>query len=401
MSNAELVPVLILGGHANALSIARSLGQKGIVVSISEEENCLAFKSKYCKKSYPVPTGQTAMDFWYDLLLINKCDELSGCAIMVGSDLAVEFMSAHKTALSKNYILDDFDPDIQLAMLNKQKTLELAEQCGCAIPAFWNINTIKDVEQVIGDVTYPVMIKPINSHLFQKQFIGKKYLLANSRSELLNHIKQVLDKNLQLMVTEMIQGADDMSSSYHTYINESGEHLFHYTHKINRRFPKNSGIGTLHTTTYDPNVAEMGRRFFNGINYRGMGHIEFKYDVRDKQLKVIECNPRFSAALAISTKSGLDMSYLIYCHMVGSPLAKNRTYRTNVKSWMVLQDIFALKQLLALGEISYLKWLKSLFGSGLVFPYFRLSDPMPFFAIIYRYSNSIFIKIKKRWIKRV
>ena len=40
----------------------------------------------------------------------------------------------------------------------------------------------------------------------------------------------------------------------------------------------NRGGGCYHETKWLPETAELGRRFFTGIGFRGMGNIEFKRD---------------------------------------------------------------------------------------------------------------------------
>ena len=331
MSQTITHPVLILGGQENALSLTRSFGRKGIPVYVSGMENCFATKSRYCKGSYPVPDFNSAKGYWSDLLLTDQHPELRNCVIMVGSDIAIEFVADNKEALAERYLLDDHNPEIHLAMLDKQKTLELGKNAGCPTPAFHNIDTMDDVERIKDDLLFPIMIKPIHSHLFQRHYKWKKYLIANNPEELVEMIQGMLDKSLECMVTEMIPGPDDLQSSYFTYMDAEGNELFQYTHRIIRRHPKNSGTGCLHVSDWLPDTAEMGQRFFKGIGFRGMGHIEFKHDLRDGQLKIIECNPRFSAAQSIVVKSGLDMAYLMYCHITGHPMPSDRSYRKGVR----------------------------------------------------------------------
>jgi len=279
--------------------------------------------------------------------------------------------------------MDDFNPTTHLAMLDKQKTLELAKDARCPIPAFYNIDSIEDVESIMDTVMFPAMIKPLHSHLFQRHYLWKKYLVANNKDELRDRVKTLLDKDLELMVTEMIPGSDDLQSAYYTYMDDQGNELFQYTHRIIRRYPKNSGNGCLHITEWIPETAEMGQRFFKGIDYRGMGHIEFKHDLRDGKLKIIECNPRFSAAQAIVVKSGLDMAYIIYCHLTGKPLPEDTSYKDGVRRWMVVLDILSFCELRRFGELTFIGWLKSIKGPPLVFPYFSMDDPMPFIARIW------------------
>ncbi len=395
MNTNKNIPVLILGGQENTISLARSFGRRGIPVYISAQFDSPTFKSRYCLKSYPYPAKTKPDVFWEELLLSNKHPELKGCVIMVCSDHAVEYIAHNKKALTEYFIMDNNIPEIDLAMLNKQKTLILGKSAGCPAPAFYNIDVLEDVDTVKNTILFPVMIKPLHSHLFQQHFKNKKYLTANDKEELRNNVKSLLDKDLELMVTEMIPGADDLQSAYYTYMDEEGNELFQYTHKIIRRYPKNSGNGCLHVTEWLPETAEMGQRFFKGIGFRGMGHIEFKHDVRDGQLKIIECNPRFSAAQAIVAKSGLDMAYIIYCHLTGKPLPEKTSYKIGVRRWMVLLDCLSLIELRRLGEITTIEWLKSIKGPALVFPYFSLDDPGPFLAKIWAdFSSAVSKRLK-------
>lgn len=395
MTDTITHPVLILGGQENALCLTRSFGRRNIPVYVIARENCFALRSRYCRKQYPIPTGADEEEFWFDLLLSGKCPELKNSVIMVGSDEAVEFVAQHKEALSQRYMLDDSMPDLALAMLDKPKTLELGRQAGCDTPAFHIIDDLEDIEKILDTVIFPTMLKPVHSHLFARVFKPKKYLIANNHDELLALGQSLLDKKIQFMVTEIIPGPDDLQSSYHTYINEKGESLFQYTHQVIRRYPKNSGPGCLHVTDWLPSTAEAGKRFFEDIGYRGMGHIEFKYDTRDQKLKIIECNPRFSAAQAISVKSGLDMAYIIYCHVTGQVIPEQATYKMGVRRWMGARDIFAFFELRRLGEITLMQWLTSILAPSptlLTFPYFSLSDPWPFLTRVW--SDILEIAIK-------
>ena len=169
------------------------------------------------------------------------------------------------------------------------------------------------------------------------------------------------------MVTEMIPGPDHLQSSYFTYMTKNGEELFEYTHNIIRRYPKNSGGGGLHIAKWMPETAKMGKQFFKGIGYQGMGHIEFKQDLRDGKLKIIECNPRFSAAQATVVNSGVDMAYLIYCHLASIETPPFKGYTNGARRWSVMQDCFAYLELRRLGEITFFDWVKSIIGTPFVF----------------------------------
>ena len=73
-----------------------------------------------------------------------------------------------------------------------------------------------------------------------------------------------------------------------------------------------TGNACYHISSWEPEAADLGEKFFRGINLRGLGNIEFKRDLRDGKLKVIECNARFTAAQELLNRSGMDISEIIY-----------------------------------------------------------------------------------------
>lgn len=385
------VPVLILGGQENTLCLVRSFGKRGIPVYVVARPDCLAIKSRYCTACWAVPEGRSEEEFWNALLLKQAPAPLQGSLIFPASDEALGWVADERAALAQRYRLDEAEPGMQRAMLSKLETLTLARQAGCPTPAFHRVESLADLDSIDASLMFPIMIKPVHSHLFRRHYPLDKYLMANDWKELRLRVKEMLDRGLALIVTEMIPGPDDLQSAYFTYMTADGRELFRYTHNIIRRYPSNSGSACLTITRKMPETAEMGRRFFQGIGFRGMGHVEFKRDPRDGRLKIMECNARTSAAQAIVTKSGLDMPWLIYDYLVNGNFAPRDGYREGVRRWWFLLDLQAFLELRRRGKLSFPAWLHSVKGPPLVFPYFSLSDPVPFIHKAWR-DLSYFVK---------
>ena len=373
-------PVLLMGGMQNTLSIVRSLGRERVSVSVSSATDCLALHSRYCADTYPYPVGIAPGAFWNELLL-SEPKPLRGAMLLTCSDDAIEFVADNKEALRKHYVVDESIPELQHAMLDKQRTLELAQEAGCPVPLFWNITLLEDVNGIKDSVTFPVMIKPIHSHIFMRYYGGKKHLLANDFEELLAMVSGALGKGVEVMVCEIIPGPDTLLSSYYTYLDDSGNALFHFTKKVIRRFPVNSGGATYHITEWDQETAELGERFFRGIKFRGLGNIEFKRDLRDGNLKVIECNPRFTAAQELLVQSGMDIALVIYRRLSGQPAREIAGYRDHVRLLEPWRDYKAYKQLREMGEITFREWVKSIMHKQISSVY-RSDDLRPFFVKI-------------------
>jgi predicted ATP-grasp superfamily ATP-dependent carboligase len=370
----------------NALSAARSLGGSGVPVSICTFEHEPALSSRYCRHAYPIPVGADPQAHFADLLLGEEPWSAEASApgaaggskavVLYCSDDAIEFGARNHAALAEQYLLDFYVPEQQLALLDKMKTLELAEAVGCSLPSFWSISSESDLYAIKDAVVFPAMIKPIHSHVFQRE-TGKKFLPLDDPDDLVTLGKDVLARDLEFMVCEFVPGPDSLLCSYYTHIDNSGTQLFRFTKRVIRRSPPHSGRASFHATEWLPDVAAEGQRFFDGIGFRGMGNIEFKRDTRDGKLKVIEINARFTAAQELVTRAGIDMPCLIYRRLCGLDIPEQNGFREHLYLWYPGNDFDAFRDLRRTGDLTFVGWLKSVLGKRIVFPYFRLSDPLP------------------------
>lgn len=370
-------PVLILGGKENSLSLTRRYGRLGITVRASGPANCWALYSRYCREAFRIPHGAKARKYWERLLLAEGGERLDRHIILPCSDDAIEFVAEHHAALADRHILGSAFPELQLALLDKQRTLELAAAVGVPAPRFWSIASADDLAAIRDSVTFPVMVKPLHSHKFVRVFHQKLFIVEKDFSELAEKIRLATGHGLQVMVVEMIPGPDSLLSSYYTYLDRNGGHLFHFTKRIIRRFPANRGGACYHVTEWLPETAELGRKLFGGIGFRGLGNVEFKRDLRDGKLKVIEVNGRFTAAQELVVQSGAPIDLIVYCDLTGQPPPRFSSYRQELRYWYPLRDFLAFLELRGRGELSFAGWLKSLAPYRHVLPLASLRDPAP------------------------
>ncbi len=345
-------------------------------MGVSSGSHCLALKSRFCWKRLPIPDGRGPAEYWRDLLLEHPSPELEGCVVLACNDDALEFIAGHQSQLEQRYLLEENVPSLRRALLDKQRTLELAQGLGVPAPRFWEAATLEDVESLVPRVQFPAMIKPAHSHRFQRVFGGQKYLRAESGEDLVAGARAVLARGLQFLVCELVPGPDRLLSSYYTYIDGRGEALFHFTKSVFRRAPVNMGGACYHITEWLPETAALGESFFRGVGLRGLGNVEFKRDPRDGQLKLIESNARFTAAHELLVRCGMDTALIVYGHLVGRPVPRPREYRQNIRLWYPRQDFVAFRELRERGELSLVGWLRSI-AHRQVLPYFSLRDPWP------------------------
>lgn len=366
---------ILLGAQETALAVARSLGRRGVRVVVSGPDGALAMRSRFCAEAHSFPDPLRASAFWEELLLRRAATPLDGSVLLATCDEGLEFVATHHAPLARRYRLDMHQPQLHLALLDKRRTLELGRAAGVATPSYWSVEAPQDLERALAELRFPVLVKPIVSHVFRTIF-GCKHFTARDADELVRHARTALDANVAFMICEQIPGPDSLLSSYYTYLTPEGEALFHFTKRIVRRFPANEGGATYHLTEWLPQTAEAGRRFFSGIGFRGLGNVEFKLDRRDGALKLIECNARFTAAQALVALAGIDTAWLAYTRAAGGETPRIESYREHLCLWHPLNDYRAFRQLRRDAGLTTRAWLRSL-ARPKITPFFDRTDPWP------------------------
>jgi D-aspartate ligase len=371
------MPVVILGGKENALSLVRSLGRLGISVSVSGPDDCWALGSKFCMARYPVLEGMSPKKFWTSLLLGDDATITTPHVILPCCDMSLEFVAEHEVTLRKRFVFDGADAAQRLALLDKQRTLELAADAGTAAPKFWPVAREFGSDDEFEGCQFPLIVKPKNTFAFAKVFGRKFFLVQDSPVELRQRIQEAHDHGFDVSVVEQIPGPDDLLSSYYTYIDETGTPLFHFTKRVFRRYPVNSGGATYHTTEWLPETAQEGLKFFRNTGFRGLGNIEFKRDPRDGKLKIIEVNARFTAAEELAVQAGAPIDLIVYCHLTGQPVPTFEVYEADKRFWYPVKDFLSFLQMRQAGQLGLRGWVSSLNFSRHVSPLFDLSDLKP------------------------
>src|SRR5262245_30917569 len=98
-------PVVILGGEANALSVARELGRVGIKVYILCPADAFVRHSRFCEWiKVEGDCGQEAA--WAHFLLGPEADYLKGAVLLSCSDAGIQVLVRHRDQLAERFKLD-------------------------------------------------------------------------------------------------------------------------------------------------------------------------------------------------------------------------------------------------------------------------------------------------------
>jgi predicted ATP-grasp superfamily ATP-dependent carboligase len=367
----NLPPVIVLGGRANALSVARQLGRFGALVYALAEPGAFVVHSRYCRKLDA--GGDTGA--WERFLLGAESDFLRGAVLLACCDEGLELILARREELAERFLLDESNPAAQRTMLNKLATYRAAREAGVPTPGFWVAESREELDRVRGELSYPLIVKPRLSHVFERK-TGKKLLIVKDFGEVADAVAAIAETGTSAVLMEMIPGPDERLCSYYTYLDEESRPLFHFTKRIIRRYPLLTGTACYHVTDRIPEAAELGNRLFRHVGLRGLANVEFKRDARDGKLKLIECNARFTASDCLVARSGINLAAFVYCRLTGREPPAMDEYRVGMRLWDPVRDLQAGLAMRRAGEMTLWGWVKSV-RHRQTFPYFQWSDPGP------------------------
>jgi D-aspartate ligase len=377
MNRAQHKPsAIVLGGGANALSVARNLGRIGVAVYILNEPDAFVRHSRFCRWLNAPPTGREDRPAaWKRFLLGPESDFLRGAVILTCSDEGIEMIAAHRAQLAEKFLLDDSNPAAQLQMLNKLSTYQAAVEAGVPTPKFWIVDSPDQLQCIRDELVYPLVVKPRLSHVYEGA-CGKKLIVAKDYSGAVAATAQMLSMGAECLLMEMIPGPDDRLCSYYTYLDEQSRPLFHFTKRIIRRYPVLRGTACYHVTDWIPQAMELGNRLFHHVGLRGLANVEFKQDPRDGQLKLIECNARFTASDCLVARSGFNLAAFVYCRLTGRVIPPMQLRARNLRLWDPIRDFQAYLELRRTEEMTFTRWVVSVLHTQ-SFPFFQASDPLP------------------------
>jgi predicted ATP-grasp superfamily ATP-dependent carboligase len=368
--------VFTLGMGVNGLGIARSLGEAGIrVTGVAVAGWAPEFFSRYCERLVcpsPVSEPERVLE-----LLLAEGKRLERPAVLLpASDAFALFLSRHRAELRRRFLFALPSPSVSEALVDKRLQYGMAARLGIPCPRTFHPRSVADVERIKREIDYPAFLKPCASHLWAPVF-GVKGFRIDGPTDLERRLAEVAPSGLDVIVQAIVPGPSRNLYVVCTYVDDSNRPLVLYVQRRIRQYPTDFGNGALNESVHAPDVAELGAELLQRLEYRGLGCIEFKRDVRTGELKLIELNPRLNQGHIVATRCGANSPLIAYLDLTGQKPAPVTRYREGVRYLVVGKDVRAFLDLHRRGELGLLEWVRSALTAR-VFPYFDLRDPLPF-----------------------
>ena len=325
------------GQYIHTLSIVRYLRREGVYsYVVSNTKLSPALFSKYCEKGFIGPGPDNEEEFINFLKRVIRA-AAPDILIPVGA-LSTEVIAKNRDELDSFIKIELADYENIKIALNKKKTHALARKLGIPHPKTIYPETFAEVERISYSLDYPVVIKSL--------FEGGRPAYPNNRKELLGKYYEICDDyNFEEDSLPMIQEYIDNICSYcfaTLYQNGTCKRVFMYKHT--RWYPVKGGNGVNSIACYNQQVKELGVKLLNSLNWHGVAEVEFKWDEKNKEFKLIEINPKFWASVEAALRAGVNFGYYL-CEMAkGKELEYSEEYNRNLKFHFPSRELQHIKE---------------------------------------------------------
>lgn len=225
------------------------------------------------------------------------------------NDSSCYFVDNHREWFESKFELCLPSSNIIQTFTEKGKAEVKAQEAGLFVPKTQIINNAADIDRVVDEFVFPVILKPRATYL--KNTINfKTKIIENKENFTALVLKLIVDSNT-LLCQEFIPGGEQSSFYYLFFRTKEGLIYENMGRKV-LQAPPEGGIMAKGLVEYNSVLAEISKEFLNEINYIGIGGIEYKK--HNKRFYFIEMSVRLEGFFKIAEISGTPLAVFSYYH---------------------------------------------------------------------------------------
>lgn len=365
------------------VGMMRSLGRLGVpVYGIDASPDNAAFSSRYCRGKYVWNIeGEPEKTISFLHGVAQRLQERP--ILITNGDVISLFVADHASELQKSFLLRMPDGKLARALSHKWEMFRLAKEYGVPTAETLLPTSRQEVEECMGQglFKFPVLLKGADSALLEKK-TGVRMVLAQTEREALEKYDVLADpERPNLMLQEYIPGDEDSFWLFHGYFNAESDCLIGLSGRKLRQCPAYTGMTSFGVLLKNPELENTAKRFLKAVGYQGIVSMDYRFDHRDGQYKMLDVNPRIGACFRLlQDRQGLDVLRAYYLDLIGHPLPQGEI--SEGRKWVVENnDLLCFNRYRKDGQITFGKWLRSFRGTKET-AWFAWDDPIPFLLML-------------------
>lgn len=317
--------LLTIADYYGTLAAARSLGRSGVPVTIADPKRCsTANWSKFATERLVSPAVEDGERFIEWLIALGKRD--TKYALLPTSDDSAWLFSKYRGELERDFYLIQPPVDELYKLLNKCFLHQLCIECNVPVPKTWFPRSALDLESVLSEAVYPLMVKPRTQVLFPSRNKGTKVATDTELKDAFRRIGAMAHKPLLErydhdasvpIIQEFFADASEGIYNLSGFVSRDGQLSgLRAGIKVLQR-PRRIGIGLcFEEAAIDEATAASIKRLVTKAGFVGVFEAEFIRTSHGNLL--IDFNPRFYNQMAFDLDRGLPLAELAYYEAIGN-----------------------------------------------------------------------------------
>jgi predicted ATP-grasp superfamily ATP-dependent carboligase len=294
------------------LTIIRELAQHGVkVYGIGRSCQAVGLHSRFLHRAYLRPKCVEDL-----VSLLNKIGAAERVQfLMTVSESDILFIHQQAQNLSSLIPLVP-GPAAMAKVIDKSRTYKIARGVGLEVPATWEVRNTSDIERVIAEATYPVVLKWANPNAVTA--LLARLNLPWFKSEYCYNpaeLRAALGRYAQISTYPMVQSFCPGHGLGQMVLMAHGDALVRFQHHRLHEWPPEGGLSTVcesvglgsHQELFEKSV-ELLRQ----INWEGPAMVEYRYDPDSGRAAFVEVNGRFWGSLPLAYHAGAYFAWTTY-----------------------------------------------------------------------------------------
>ncbi len=301
--------------HHGSVGIARSLGKLGVpIFAVVDDRLTPLALSRYVKGVFAAP-GPNSDRLIEEMATIGK--KLDGSTIIIPiDDRSAVFVAEHANTLRNWFIFPRVPSGLPRQLADKASLYAFCRAKGVPCPEYLCSSSRKARGDFVKRVGFPLVVKS-GEH-------GRP--LRNGYTtvivETANHLSALLEggsyEHGKIIIQEYIDGEHWI---FHGYCNPESDRFIGFTGRKLRSYPSRCGPTTLGVSIRNEAVIERAKALLQVTAYSGIMDLDYRFDPRDGEHKIIDFNPRVGANFRLfESIDEVDVVRALYLDLTGQQI---------------------------------------------------------------------------------
>lgn len=318
--------------YKHTVGIVRTLGRRGHCVTVlASGPDDLASRSRYCSSVEYVPDSA---DPRFAVAVARVLERNPQDLIIPVGYAATLRLAESRDQLPQFVRMETADlAQIQFAA-DKARVRQLAMELRVPAPKTLYPSGFEELQECAAQFGYPMLLKP--------RCEGPKGRVhcvrdANAlRRASLGWVSNHANGNEMPMVQEFIPGYG--CGFFALYQHGQCKRIF--MHRRVREDTPDAGASSCAESFYSERLKELGMKMLTALEWHGVAMVEFRYDERDRDFKLLEINPKFWGSLDLALAAGVDFPSYLCAIATGEDLTYSEDYQRNLRfQWFFSGDL--------------------------------------------------------------